>query len=405
MGRFKYKAEGDGGRIHEGLMEAPSEDAVAFRLEKMGLRPVSVLPDSDGGGDLPFWRRVFGRVRPSERNMFTRQLFTMQKAGLPIVRSLEALREQSGNPIFVRVLDDLIRDIQAGASLSEALEKHPKVFDPLYTSMVRSGEVSGRLAEILDRLALLGEQEERTRNRIKAALRYPAIVVVAIVLGFIILVTLVVPRFASLFADFEATLPLPTRILLAINDAVRHYWWFWILVGLGLGLLVRRHLAGERGRRQWDAFSLKLPVFGPLRLKLILSRFCRLTAVLLKSGVPIMQVLELVAESLGNSVVAETVMRIRASVNDGNGMSGPIKESGLFPPVVVQMVAVGEETGRLDDLLQHVAGYYDQETDYTISNLVSLIEPMLIFVLGLAVLFMALGIFLPMWDMMSLFRK
>ncbi|MCX5681670.1 MAG: type II secretion system F family protein [Candidatus Omnitrophica bacterium] len=224
-------------------------------------------------------------------------------------------------------------------------------------------------------------------------------------LGFVILTTLIIPRFAKIFSQFKVQLPLPTRILIGANYIFTHFWWLIILVGVGLFFLFSRITKTEKGRLRWDTIKLKIPVFGPLILKLILSRFTRITSILLSSGVPVLQVLSLAADGAGNKVVSRIIENIRSSVNEGKGMLAPMKDSKIFPPVVIQMVSVGEETGKITELLSHVADYYDEQVDYTINNMVSLIEPILIFFLGCGVLVMALGIFLPMWSLMSLFQK
>jgi MSHA biogenesis protein MshG len=285
------------------------------------------------------------------------------------------------------------------------MQNYPKVFNALYVSMIKSGEASGRLEEILERLAALGEHEEMIRLRIKSASRYPIIVVVALVTGFLVLTTLVVPRFANLYGQFTTELPLPTQILIKTNFVVRNYWWLLLIMLFIFIFFFRKFINTKNGRYLWDGFKLKVPVFGPLTLKLVMSRFTRVMGTLLHSGVPLLQILDLTHEGVGNVIVAQTVDNIKVSVNEGKGMLVPMKASGMFTPVVIQMVAVGEETGKLEDLLLHISNYYDAQIDYTVNNLLTLIEPILILVLGIAVLFMALGIFLPMWNLMDLFRR
>jgi MSHA biogenesis protein MshG len=303
------------------------------------------------------------------------------------------------------VIAQISRDIESGLSLSGALEKYPLIFDQLYINMVASGEVSGRLDQVLERLASLREHDETIRLRIKSATRYPMIVVIAIVIGFIVLTTLVVPRYAKIYAQYTTTLPLPTQILLGINYAVTKLWWLLIIIGTAAYFLFKQYIKTKLGRISWDSIKLKIPVFGPLFLKLSISRFTRITGTLMRSGIPILKILDISSGATGNVIISKAILNIKENVTEGKGMSEPMKISGLFPPIVTQMVAVGEETGKLDDLLIHVSDYYDEQVDYTINNLTSLIEPILIFVLGLGVLFMALGIFLPMWNLMSIFKK
>jgi len=401
---YQYKARDKFGRLVQGIMGADSEAAVADKLKQMGYIPVSVRTGTIDSQINKFLDR-FKRIQFSDLNMFTRQFFTLQKAGLPLLSSLHALEEEAGSKIFQDIIGQVMRDVEAGSALSSALEKHPKVFNGLYVNMIKSGEATGQLAEALNRLATLGEHEEIIRMRIKSAMRYPIIVVVAIILGFLALTTFVLPRFAKVYSQFTTDLPLPTQILLGINFTIRHLWWLLIIAIAGLIFLGNKLINSKEGRFFWDNLTLKMPIFGPLVLKLIMSRFSRIIGTLMHSGVPILQILDLVSESVGNLVVARTMENIKSSVNEGKGMLEPMKVSGLFPPVVIQMVSVGEETGKLDELLLHVSDYYDSQIDYTINNLVSLVEPILIFILGCAVLFMALGVFLPMWNLISLFKK
>lgn len=404
MAIYQYKARDNFGKAIQGIMGADSENAVADKLKEMGYVPVAIRQARKQSLLDKILDRLRG-VRFSDLNIFTRQFFALQKAGLPLLSSLNALREEAHNTVLKEVIGQLIREVEAGSNLSSALERHPRVFNNLYVNLVRSGETTGKLAEALERLANLGEHEEMIRLRIKAAMRYPIIVVITIIIGFLVLTTLVMPRFARVYSQFNTVLPLPTRLLLGVNYAVRNFWWLLIII-FAVGIfLVRKFIATEKGRFLWDNLKLKLPIFGPLLLKLTMSRFSRVVGTLMRSGVPILQILELVSESVGNTVVSRTIDNIKVSVNEGKGMLEPMKISGMFPPVVIQMVSVGEETGKVDELLLHVSDYYDSQIDYTINNLVSLIEPILILVLGCAVLFMALGVFLPMWNLMSLFKR
>ncbi len=406
MSTYQYKARDKSGKLVQGVVEADSENALAVKLEQMEYTPILIKPKS-GGANAHTLFDLFPirRVKFSELNMFTRLLFTLQKAGLPMLASLRAIQEQTSNRHFKEIIGEIATNIEGGTTLSSVLEKYPHVFNNLYTNMVKSGESSGRLPEVLERLTVLGEHEEAMRLRIKAAMRYPTIVVVAIVIAFTVLITFVVPRYESMFSKFETDLPLPTQILLGLNYAVTKFWWVSLIVIGLLIVLIRKFLKTTKGAYWWSRLQLKLPVFGSLLLKLSMSRFCRITGTLLRSGVPILQILDLVSQSMGNAVISRTIKDIKESVNDGKGMSDPMKMSGVFPPVVIQMVAAGEETGKLDELLTHVSDYYDSQIDYTINNLVSLIEPLLILVLGCAVLMMALGIFMPMWNLMDLFQR
>jgi len=402
MQTYKYKARDRFGKAVNGVMDANSEELVAAKLKEAGYAPVSIQKTKGATEVSRFLGRLKG-VKLSEVNMFTRQFFSLQKAGLPILSSLEGLEDQTENKIFKEIISQISRDIESGMDLSAALAKHPKVFSEIYVSMIKVGEASGTLDDTFERLAILGEREEEIRASIKAATRYPVIVVCAITIGFLILTTLVVPRFARLYGSFSVALPIPTQILIWINLAVTKFWHFTIIILGTLSFLFYKYINTQRGRFWWDNLKLKVPVFGPLILKLSMSRFARITGILMKSGVPILKILELASAGAGNVIISRALDNIRISVSDGRGMVEPMKFSGMFPPVVTQMVSVGEETGKIDELLVHVADYYDAQANYTIENLTALIEPILILVLGCGVLLMALGIFLPMWNMMRLF--
>ena len=297
------------------------------------------------------------------------------------------------------------RDIEGGASFSDALAKHPDLFNKLYVSMIRAGETAGILDDILNRLALLAEHDAETRARVKTAVRYPLIVVTAICLAFVFLVTFVIPRFASMFERFKTELPLPTRILIGINTAVHNYWFVIILAAALCLWAAKAYIGTTRGRWQWDRFKLRLPVFGVLFQKVALSRFSRVFSAMQTSGLSMMLTLEITAETVGNVVIARVVQEMRDSIRDGKGLRAPMEASGLFPPLVIQMIAVGEEVGSIDVMLNKVSDYYDSDVEYALRNLSTMIEPFLLLFVGGIVLFLALGVFLPMWNMISLFQK
>lgn len=404
MPNYRYKCRDKFSKPVNGAMAGENENAVAVKLTQLGFVPISITEIRESGPVVKFFNPAI-RIKFSDLNMFTRQLAVLQKAGLPILLSLGALREQSQNKIFREVIARISRDIESGASLSGALEKYPRVFNPLYLNMITTGEATGEIGQVLERLSALNEYDERIRLRIKSAARYPLIVVSALIIGFIILTTLVVPRYAKIYAQHTTALPLPTQALLGINYAVTKFWRLLIIAGAAAYVLFKQYINTKTGRIIWDSLKLKAPVFGPLFLKLHISRFTRVTGILLRSGIPILKILDISAGSTGNQILSKAIINIKNNVVEGKGMSEPMKVSGFFPPIVTQMVAVGEETGKLDDLLIQISDYYDEQAGYTIDNLTALIEPILIFILGLGVLFMALGIFLPMWNLMSIFKK
>lgn len=404
MGTYQFKARDKFGKPIKGTMDGQSASAVAAKLKDTGYVPISIKEDK-GFVKISRFSDLFKKIKLSDLNMFTRQFATLQKAGMPIIRSLNTLSEETANKNFKDIIIHVSTDIEAGANLSSALAKHPKVFGKLYVNTIKSGEASGTLDKVLERLAELGEYEEKVITRIKTATRYPIFVIIAISLGFLVLTTFVIPRFARVYGQFTKALPLPTMILMWFNLLITKYWLALIVITGIIIFAFIKFINTKKGRFWWDNFKLKVPVFGPLMLKLTMSRFTRTTGALMSSGVPLFEILELTSGSVGNVIIARAIDNIKKSVSEGKEISTQMKISGLFPPTVVQMVSVGEQTGRLDQLLIHVSSYYDYQVEYITTNLTTLIEPILIFILGGVVLLMALGIFLPMWNLMNLFRQ
>ncbi len=400
---YRYKARDKFGRVLAGQMTSGSDAEVATQLNAKGLTPFSIEPvEEKVAGD--FLAR-FRRFKLSDVNAFTRELYTLTKAGLTVLASLEVIGEQDRNPVLKKIVEGLIQSIRGGASISDSFQRYPKIFNDLYVNMIRAGEVSGRLEQILERLIFIGEAEEKLQMRVKSALRYPTLVLSALVIAFLVITNFIIPRFAALFAKSGVELPLPTRILLGIHDAFSRYGWLTAIVAIVLGIFLVRFLKTPAGKLLKDRMMLKVPVFGPLILKADMSRFARIMALLMQSGIPALRALEIAEGSADNKVVAGAIDKIRVSVTEGTSMTQPMKESGIFPPSVVRMVRVGEETGKIDELLLKVSEYYDMQVEYTVTNLMVLIEPMLIVLLGGMVFVLALGMFLPMWNMISLFQK
>ena len=399
---YRYKARDKFGRSVTGQMAGGSDAEVATQLKEKKLTPFLIEPiEEKAAGN--FLAR-FRRFKQSDVNAFTRELYTLTKAGLTILASLEVIGEQDRNPVLKKIVEGLIQSIRGGASISDSLQRYPKIFSVLYVNMIRAGEVSGRLEQILERLIFLGEAEEKLQLRVKSALRYPTIVLIALILAFLFLTNFIIPRFAVLFTQSGVELPLPTRILLGIHDAFTRYGWLTATILIAVVIFLVRFLKTPTGKLWKDRWMLKLPVFGPLILKADMSRFARIMALLIQSGIPALRGLEIAAGSADNVVVAGAINKIRVSVTEGTSMTQPMKESGIFPPSVVRMVRVGEETGKIDELLLRVSDYYDMQVDYTVTNLMVLIEPMLIVVLGGMVFVLALGMFLPMWNMIKVFQ-
>lgn len=404
MPTYRYKARDKFGALFSGTIETTGKDAVAVQLDNLGYIPVKIEEERETRLLGPDFLERFQRITSEDLIIFSRQLATLISAGLPFTTSLDALIEQTENKRLKRVITQVRRDLEGGSSFSDALAKHPAVFSDLYVNMIRAGETGGVLDEILDRLATLAEHDAETRARIKSATRYPKIVVAAITVAFFILVTFVVPRFAELYAGFKAELPLPTRILIGINTFIHHYWYL-ALAAIVLAIVgIRQYVRTPMGRLQWDGLKLKLPVFGPIFLKTALSRFGRIFGTLTRSGLPVLQTLEIVSKTVGNVVIARVVDNIRDSARQGRGVVQPMKLSRIFPPTVVQMVAIGEETGKMEEMLMKVSSYYDMEVEYAIRNLSTTLEPLLLVVIGGMVLFLALAIFLPWWNLIRVFK-
>jgi len=402
MPNFKYKARDKYSKSVSGVIVAVSSAEAVKKLQDMGYIPISVEVSREPGAEK--FLNKFQRVRPEELNAFTRQLYSLQKAGLPILSSLEAISQQTKNRYFKLVIERISSSIRGGLSLSTALKEYPKIFDGVYTSMIKAAESGGSMVNILERLTGLIEQDIDTRSRIKAATRYPMLAFFVLCAGFLIVVTFVIPRFAVIYSQFNTALPLPTRILIGINFIIQKFWYIMIVVIIGAVYGFRQFIKSPAGRAIWDNFKLKIPILGPLVTMLVMSRFARITAILMKSGVPILEVFDLVANTSGNVIISRAIENIKGSVAQGRGISEPMKVNSLFPPIVVQMVSVGEQTGKVDELLLNVADYYDRESGYMIKNLSTYVEPILIFVLATMVLVMALAIFLPMWNLIRLFR-
>lgn len=334
--------------------------------------------------------------------IFSRQLATMINSGLPLFQALDILTDQTENPLFKDVLKDVKKDVETGSSFSEALEKFPNTFSQLYTNMIRAGEVSGMLDDIMARLSDYLEKTSRLQRKVKSALVYPAAVSGIAVIITVVLLVKVVPTFADIFSGFDAELPMPTKVLMAVSDALRFNLHF-VFVGAVIGFFVLKHwLKTPGGKKAFDGFSLNMPVFGPLLRKVAISKFSRTFSTLMKSGVPILEALEIVGKTSGNVVVEAAVNSTRASIREGNSMSEPLEKSGVFPLMVTKMIAVGEQTGALEAMLEKIADFYDEQVDAAVTGLTSLIEPLLIAFLGIVIGGVVLAMFMPMFEMVNI---
>ncbi len=406
MAVFLYKARNAAGEAVEGRMEAPSAELVASQLLGAGMTPVEISPTGEQG---EFWTRL--RDRLNERKptlddlaLMARQLHALLHAGVPILRALTGLAETTRNPVLARVLRDVVVEIESGHPLSAALNQHPEVFNSLFVSMVQVGEATGRVDEAFLQLSRYLEKEKELRERIKSALRYPVTVIGFVFVALAILNIYVIPQFARLFANFKTELPLPTRILIATSDFFVHYWPFMALALVSAVVAAVRWVATPAGRRAWDRFKLRIPLVGGIVLRATLARFARAFAVSLRAGVPVVQALGVVALAVDNRWVGEHVAAMRNGVERGDSLTRTANATGLFTPLVLQMLAVGEESGAVDDLLDQVAGFYEREVDYDLRRLAAAIEPIMLVLIGGLVLILALGIFLPMWDLIDVVK-
>jgi len=404
MLNFRYKIRDKHGRASTGTIEGESRESVASHFKQMGYLPILIEEEKSGVRNINFIQKFLSRVSQEELIVFTRQLATLQRAGVAILVSLSSISEQVNNPYFKKIIKGITNDIESGKSFSDALSKFPSIFSNIYINMIRSGEAAGMLDDVLDKLANLLEYEQDIKMKVKQAIRYPMLVMITLSIAFPVLVLFIIPKFSALFARFNTELPLPTRILIGLHFVLSHYWYLIILAIVVAVVAFRKFIHTPSGRYAWDSVKLKAPVFGQLLSKISLSRFSRMTALLSSSGIPILNTLEIVKGSVGNMIIADSIDNIIEGISQGKGIAEPMKLSGLFPGIVVQMVKIGEETGRMNELLLNVSDYYDSQVDYTVKNLTVLIEPILIFVLGIMVLTMALGIFMPMWNLMSVFK-
>ena len=401
MPNFYYRAINNFGQIVEDVLEAPNLGVVTERLDNWGLTPLQIREHKPIQSS--FLKKLNEKkIKSDEIVLFTKQLTTLLKAGVPLLSALEALVEQASNSKLRSIIQDIYISVESGNSFSDALDKHRDVFPKLYASSVRAGEMSGSLDEVLERMAIMLTYEKETRDKIKSAMRYPIIVVCALVLAFVILILMVIPKFAAMFQQLGATLPLPTRVLIAINDLFQNYGIFIFSAVVVLFLAFKRYTKTPKGHFQWDQIKLRLPLFGPLILKNSLSRFAKMFETLNRSGLPILETLGIVAETVGNLAVGEEIRKISLGVQKGEGLARPLRRSELFPPMVVRMIAIGEQSGSLDSMLENISRHYDIEVDYAIKKMTSMIEPLLTVVIGLFVAFLAISIFMPMWNIMGL---
>jgi type IV pilus assembly protein PilC len=403
---FEYRARDRSGGVHAGVIEGSSSAAVASALREKGYVPLRIDEKRSSALDkqlsIPGFKK---KVKPKEVAIFSRQLATMVNSGLTLTRALGILEEQTEGLLLRGIITDVRQQVEQGSSLSAALTNHPDAFNHLYVSMIRAGEVGGALDETLVRLADTLESTMRLRSKVKSAMAYPVVVLTLIVLIVAGMLLFVVPIFKGMYDDLGGTLPLPTLLLINISGFLTKFWWLFIGLTVGGVTLFRRWKRSETGRVSWDRLKLRAPVFGKLVQKVAISRFARTFSVLSRTGVPVLQALDIVAATAGNALVGQAVNDVQASVKRGESLAGPLSRHEIFPPMVTHMIAVGEETGALDTMLSKIADFYDNEVDDTVSALTSLIEPLLIVVMGVAVGGILIALYLPMFNIANLIQN
>jgi type IV pilus assembly protein PilC len=402
---FAYKVKDKSGKLVEGSLEAENSQLVVTKLRSMGFTPIEIT--QQGGVNVHKELKLPGlsdRVKLKDVSVFSRQFATMINSGLSLLRSLYILAEQTESKPLAAIVNQVRIDVETGSSLSQALAKHPKAFNRLYVSMVKAGEIGGALDSTLMRLAETIEKQVELRRKVKSAMTYPTVVAALVLIIVSAMLLFVIPMFEDIYKQLGGTLPAPTQFLIKISNFMRTFWWLIFGAEIGFAIWFRRWINSEEGRKKWDAIKLKVPIFGKLVRKTALARFSRTLSALVRSGVPILESLDIVAETAGNWVVASAVRDTQAAVKRGEPLSKRLEEHDVFPAMVVQMMAVGEETGALDEMLDKIADFYDQEVEATVDALTSLIEPILIVIMGVVIGGMIIALYLPMFSVINLIK-
>lgn len=412
MPLFTYQVVTASGTKSDGRRDAPSSSALARELRADGLVPVSITEAKDfasepaaAGDRKPLLTFGQPKVSLDEIILFSHQMYSLTKAGISVVRAIRGLSESQKNPRMAQVLAATSTNLESGTDLATAFGRYPDIFSELFLSVIHVGENTGRLDMAFRQIARYLETERETRKRIKSATRYPMFVLGAISIAMVIMNIFVIPAFAGVFAKFNAELPWQTQVLMNVSAFFVNYWWALLFAIVVLVFGVRRYLAQPAGRLRWDRAKLTLPLLGSIFERINLSRFCQTFAMVSRAGLPINQSLSVIARVIGNTYMSAKVLKMREGVERGSGVLQTARESNMFTPVVLQMIAVGEETGAMDDLLEQAAGFYEEEVDYQLKGLTDAIEPILIIAIAGMVLVLALGVFLPLWDLSGVANK
>jgi MSHA biogenesis protein MshG len=407
MPKYQYRAKNAQGKLITGQIDAVSEAQAAAQLAKNGLSPLMVQVAGKELSTQEMLAGAFGVGKPSLQDLaiFSQQMHTLIKAGVPIIKSIRVVSETTRSKGLKSALEAVVLSLEGGQNLSAGMQNHPLIFPPIVISLVNVGENTGSLDDAFLQIAHYMETEGETKKRIKSATRYPMFVIITISLAIVLINIVVVPSFKGFFSKFGAELPMPTRILMGMSDFMLAYWPF-LLAGIVISILsFMIYIRSDSGRLTWDRVLLKLPIIGPILRKAVLARFCRGFAMTIKAGVPLLQALAVISNAIGNTYVTQRVMLMRSGLERGESLMHVAHNSNLFTTLVLQMLAIGEETGEVDSMLGQVAGYYEAEVDYDLKKLSQTIEPVLIIIVAGMVLLLALGVFLPMWDMSSVALK
>ena len=401
MANYVYSAINEMGKTITDSIEAESEEIVNSMLAARNLIPVRIVRQDKSGFSLSSLSSLrFGAsVKTKDLILFTKQFRSMMQAGVPIIRLMQVLVSQTQDKTLKKVATEISQDIKGGMTLYAAMKKHPSVFSPLYLSMINAGEISGSVPEILERLIDIVEHEAKIKKDIKSALQYPIIVVIALVIAFVVLLTFVIPKFVAIFAKAGIALPLPTKIAMIMYQGLANYW--HILLGgiIALVVFLRYYIKTPAGRYTLDTFLLKMPLFGSLFQKAAMSRFAAIFAIMQASGVPVMRTMEVVSDTIGNTAISREFDNVRDKIQEGQGISGPLRSAKHFTPMVVDMVAIGEESGALDKMLFKIAEFFEEEVNNAVDTLSSLLEPFIMIIIGVLVGGMVIGMYLPIFKL------
>ncbi|MDD5270863.1 MAG: type II secretion system F family protein [Candidatus Omnitrophica bacterium] len=405
MSKYTYRARDKSGQLVTGSAESGNEYEVASGLKDLGYSIVEIRPETASSGGLQeYYYRAVSRISRQEIIVFTRQLATLLRTGNTLTSSLDNVAEQVKNQKLRGVIKQVMKDVQSGMSFSKAVAKHPQVFDGFFVSMVKIGEAGGLLDDVLERLASLGADELEIRSRVQSSLIYPVVLIGLSLAVVAFVLVAVLPNFVSIFEASQAKLPVPTKIILGLSSALRNYWY---LAAGGLVLCafwLKWYISTPEGRYRIDGYILKSPLFGELYLKVMISRFSRAMAALTKTGVPFHEGLAVVENTIPNTVLRRTFIDIRNRVNVGQGVTEAFRSSGIFPPMVIQLISSGEKSGHLDEMFSEVASFYEPEVEYTLRNFTSLLEPFLLLVMGAIVAFIALSVLLPIFNLIKIIK-